>query len=160
MRLWVNLDELNVAGDWSKRRRVVEITWWEPVALLLKNFSVVEVSKNRQKTASIPVISHTSAIVAFTGQVHDGVERHCLILVHEHLTTTTVFHCPSVGYVAWSTLERYNECISRQTLWYNLLVHACVQGNRSAHSRFWGDERTKVAGHGVIFVQIRYRQLS
>ena len=84
-----DLNELDVVGDGSERWRVVEIAGGVAVAALLEYFRVVEVCEDGQQTAAVPVVGDATPVVAFARQVHDGVERHRLVLVNEHLTSSS-----------------------------------------------------------------------
>ena len=83
------LDELNVVLVAALGWGCVEATGGELVAGLLDHVLVVEVSQHGEQCAAVPVVCHTTTVVALTCQVADRIKRHLVILIDEHLKHVT-----------------------------------------------------------------------
>ena len=83
------LDELDVVLVGALGWGCVEAAGGELVAGLLDHVPVVEVSQHGEQGAAVPVVCHTTSVVALTCQVADRVKRHLVILIDEHLKHVT-----------------------------------------------------------------------
>ena len=81
-------DEFDIVVISALGRSVVDAAGRELVLGVVDDEWVVEVAEDRQQTPSVPVISDSTAVVAFTRQVRDRIVRNLLILIDEHLQST------------------------------------------------------------------------
>jgi len=100
-------DEFDIVVISALGRSVVDAAGRELVLGVVDDEWVVEVAEDCQQTPSVPVISDSTAVVAFTRQVRDRIVRNLLILIDEHLQSTqnrsndsVLFNLPTVPHLS------------------------------------------------------------
>lgn len=87
LMIWTstNPNEFQVVLVFPFRWTVIETAGGELVLGVIDDMGCIEVRQHGAQTASIPVVSHTTAVVTLARHVDNGIKWDFLIFIDKHL---------------------------------------------------------------------------